>query len=131
MLFFFFFLSKMLIRCLTIIQGTDTVTRETEFIEPAFFSGRPIYIVQRECRQHSTLTIPIQIATTTFQQGIKLLVHMERSSNLLFLNRYARAILLPHSSKVLNFLAFWRDHLIYLFQIDMQELCNKDTECCC
>ncbi|XP_038985168.1 ABC transporter A family member 7-like isoform X2 [Phoenix dactylifera] len=53
------------------ITGTDTVTRETEFIEPAFFSGRPVYIVQPECRQNYTLTIPIQIATATFQQELK------------------------------------------------------------
>ncbi|KAK1259232.1 ABC transporter A family member 7 [Acorus gramineus] len=52
-------------------QGTDTDTREEEFIEPAFLSDRPLYIIQPQCAANFSLSIPIQMASKTFQQEIQ------------------------------------------------------------
>ncbi|KAK1298425.1 ABC transporter A family member 8 [Acorus calamus] len=64
-------------------QGTDTYTRNTEFIEPAFLSDRPLYIVQPQCAANFSLTVSIRIASTTLQQEVKCVqgLHSWRSSS--------------------------------------------------
>ncbi|KAK1282065.1 ABC transporter A family member 7 [Acorus calamus] len=52
-------------------QGTDTDTREEEFIEPAFLSDRPLYIIQPQCAANFSSSIPIQMASKIFQQEVK------------------------------------------------------------
>ncbi|XP_020089502.1 ABC transporter A family member 8-like [Ananas comosus] len=54
-----------------LIAGTDTPTRYTEFVEPAFFSGRPVYFVQPQCRQNISLTVPVSASSVTLMQELK------------------------------------------------------------
>ncbi|KAI3974934.1 hypothetical protein MKX01_005045 [Papaver californicum] len=53
------------------LAGSDTYTRGTNFIEPAFFSHRPLYIFQANCTNFSTKSVPIDIASTTISQAVK------------------------------------------------------------
>uniref|UniRef100_A0A1D1XY01 ABC transporter A family member 7 n=1 Tax=Anthurium amnicola TaxID=1678845 RepID=A0A1D1XY01_9ARAE len=54
------------------ISGTDAVTTDTNFIEPAFISDRSLYTIQSQCLPNSTFSIPIQIAGVTIgQKGVK------------------------------------------------------------
>ncbi|XP_058110844.1 ABC transporter A family member 7 [Magnolia sinica] len=64
------------------IPGTDTVTETINYIEPAFLSGRPIYIFQPQCMSNFSLSIPIKIGTSTLQQDVKCVqgIHSWRDS---------------------------------------------------
>ncbi|KAK1298427.1 ABC transporter A family member 7 [Acorus calamus] len=64
-------------------QGTDTYTRFVDFIEPAFLSDRPLYIVRPQCTVNFSLTVPIPIASTTLQQEVKCVqgLHSWRNSS--------------------------------------------------
>ncbi|KAK1311877.1 ABC transporter A family member 7 [Acorus calamus] len=66
-----------------LLPGTDTYTRNTEFIEPAFLSDRPLYIVQPQCAANFSLTVSIRIASTTLQQEVKCVqgLHSWRNSS--------------------------------------------------
>ncbi|KAJ0988058.1 hypothetical protein J5N97_006414 [Dioscorea zingiberensis] len=64
-------LSDYLIALSELIPGTDSVDRETQFIEPAFFYERPLYIIQPQCSPNSSLKIPIEIDTITLQQDVE------------------------------------------------------------
>ncbi|OVA13317.1 ABC transporter-like [Macleaya cordata] len=55
---------------LFLYSGSDTGTRFVNFLEPAFFSDHPIYILQPQCTPNSTFFTPIQIASLTMQQEV-------------------------------------------------------------
>ncbi|XP_072983429.1 ABC transporter A family member 7-like [Typha latifolia] len=51
--------------------GTDTSTGYSVFIEPAFASGRSLYLLQPLCGPNSTYMVPIQIGKVTIRQEIQ------------------------------------------------------------
>ncbi|KAF7838432.1 ABC transporter A family member 7-like [Senna tora] len=65
------------------IQGSESKTEYTNFLEPAFFSGLPIYYLQTQCPSNSTFSVPIQILTTNMQQEVRCAqgLHLWRSSS--------------------------------------------------
>ncbi|CAN6456039.1 unnamed protein product [Victoria cruziana] len=54
-----------------ILLGTDTYPRTTQFIEPAFVSDRPLYIIQPQCPPNFSFDIPIKMAQIQFNREIK------------------------------------------------------------
>ncbi|GFZ12086.1 ABC2 homolog 6 [Actinidia rufa] len=44
--------------------GSDTMTEYSNFLDPAFFSDRPLYHLQPQCSANSTINVTIQIAST-------------------------------------------------------------------
>ncbi|KAJ1384495.1 hypothetical protein SESBI_42503, partial [Sesbania bispinosa] len=55
----------------TNVMGSESMTENTNFLEPAFFSDLPIYYLQSQCTQNSTFSIPINISTTSRQQEVR------------------------------------------------------------
>ncbi|KAM0933469.1 putative ABC-type sulfate transporter [Dioscorea sansibarensis] len=53
------------------IPGTDTLSRETQFIEPAFIYGRPVYTIQPQCSSNSTRKFSVEIDTVTLQEDFE------------------------------------------------------------
>ena len=51
-------------------QGSDSMTEYSNFLDPAFFSDRPLYHLQPQCSANSTLNVTIQIASTAVPAGI-------------------------------------------------------------
>ncbi|KAG6529388.1 hypothetical protein ZIOFF_011586 [Zingiber officinale] len=54
------------------VLGTDTYTRDTQFIEPAFISDRPLYWIQQECLSNATTPLSFQVAN----RSIQLVIHV-------------------------------------------------------
>ncbi|KAI3974196.1 hypothetical protein MKX01_033447, partial [Papaver californicum] len=50
------------------LAGSDTYTRGSNFIKPAFLSKRPLYIFQANCANFSTQSIPINLSSITIPQ---------------------------------------------------------------
>ncbi|GFZ07754.1 ABC2 homolog 6 [Actinidia rufa] len=44
--------------------GSDTMTEYSNFLDPAFFSDRPLYHLQPQCSANSTINVTVQIAST-------------------------------------------------------------------
>lgn len=42
---------------------------QSNFLDPAFYSGLPIYSVQRQCAQNSTFSIAIDTSFNQLQEG--------------------------------------------------------------
>lgn len=53
-------------------QGSSSKPQTQNFLDPAFLSDLPIYYLQTQCTQNSTLSVPIQIVTNTIQQGMEI-----------------------------------------------------------
>ncbi|KAI4336022.1 hypothetical protein L6164_014600 [Bauhinia variegata] len=53
------------------VVGSESATELTNFLEPAFFSGLPIYNLQNQCTQNSTISIPIQRSNITSPQEVR------------------------------------------------------------
>ena len=52
-------------------QGTDAQTSYTEYIEPAFISNRPLYVLQPKCMSDSTISVDIEVSGIRLQQGME------------------------------------------------------------
>ncbi|ONK59405.1 uncharacterized protein A4U43_C08F6090 [Asparagus officinalis] len=52
-----------------IIPGTDAPTSLTEFIENAFVSDRPLYVLQPRCSGDSVVSLDIEVSGIDLQQG--------------------------------------------------------------
>ncbi|KAJ1401641.1 P-loop containing nucleoside triphosphate hydrolase [Sesbania bispinosa] len=55
----------------TNVLGSESMTENTNFLEPAFFSDLPIYYLQSQCTQNSTFSIPVNVSTTSRQQEVR------------------------------------------------------------
>ncbi|CAM8881361.1 unnamed protein product [Rhodiola kirilowii] len=53
------------------VLGSESKPQITNFLEPAFFSNFPLYNIQSQCTSNSTLTIPIQIASSIVHKEIR------------------------------------------------------------
>ncbi|KAL4195540.1 hypothetical protein AMTRI_Chr05g65180 [Amborella trichopoda] len=66
-----------------VLPATDTKAKYTNFIEPAFLSDHPLYIVQPKCVPNFNLSIPIKIVAITHKlvvQSVQIL-HLWRNSS--------------------------------------------------
>ncbi|KAF3783031.1 ABC transporter A family member 7, partial [Nymphaea thermarum] len=54
-----------------ILLGSDTYPRTTQFIEPAFLSDRPLYIIQPQCPSNFQLNLPINMSQLQLNKEIK------------------------------------------------------------
>ncbi|KAB1216655.1 ABC transporter A family member 8 [Morella rubra] len=54
----------------TNVVGSDTYPQTTNFLDPAFFSGVPIYNVQSRCSSNSTLSVSFQEFSINVQQEV-------------------------------------------------------------
>lgn len=54
-------------------QGTDLPGFTTGFVEPAFVSDRPIYVLEQQCKSSDSVTVPITVGSVNAQRGIVLL----------------------------------------------------------
>ncbi|KAL9314235.1 hypothetical protein ACSQ67_019687 [Phaseolus vulgaris] len=50
------------------VAGSASMTENTNFLEPAFFSDEPIYYLQSQCTQNSTFSISIELSAATSRQ---------------------------------------------------------------
>jgi hypothetical protein len=55
-------------------QGTDVPGTSTGFIDPAFISGAPIYVLQSQCKPMDSVTVHTTINAVNFQKGKVLLL---------------------------------------------------------
>ncbi|QHN96667.1 Actin-depolymerizing factor [Arachis hypogaea] len=53
----------------TDLLGSASKTENTNFLESAFFSGLPVYYLQKQCTENSTFSFPLQIESYSIQQG--------------------------------------------------------------
>ncbi|THU59095.1 hypothetical protein C4D60_Mb03t21380 [Musa balbisiana] len=53
----------------TVILGTDTSTGNTQFMEPAFVSDRPLYLIQPQCASNATSPLSFIIANKSIELG--------------------------------------------------------------
>ncbi|KAJ8493631.1 hypothetical protein OPV22_015352 [Ensete ventricosum] len=51
----------------TVILGTDISTGNTQFMEPAFVSDRPLYLIQPQCASNATSPISFKIANRSIE----------------------------------------------------------------
>ncbi|CAL9048514.1 unnamed protein product [Musa banksii] len=51
----------------TVMLGTDTSTGNTQFMEPAFVSDRPLYLIQPQCASNATSPISFLIANRSIE----------------------------------------------------------------
>ncbi|KAK8930484.1 ABC transporter A family member 7 [Platanthera zijinensis] len=56
---------------LTVAPGTDTPTGYSQFIEPAFVSDRPLYIVQPQCRSNFIDSVAVEFESITLKKDLK------------------------------------------------------------
>lgn len=50
-------------------QGSESLPENSNFLDPAFYSGLPMYNVQSKCSENSLFSIPINISSIEIQQG--------------------------------------------------------------
>ncbi|KAK7354195.1 hypothetical protein VNO80_19654 [Phaseolus coccineus] len=50
------------------VAGSASMTENTNFLEPAFFSDEPIYYLQSQCTQNSTFSISFELSAATSRQ---------------------------------------------------------------
>ncbi|WVZ79607.1 hypothetical protein U9M48_027169 [Paspalum notatum var. saurae] len=55
----------------SLVLGTDVPGSSTGFVEPAFDSDRPIYVLQSQCKSNDSVTVPITIGPINAQKEIK------------------------------------------------------------
>jgi len=55
------------------LLGTELPGFTTGFVEPAFVSDRPIYVLEQQCNSSDSVTVPITIGSVNAQKGIVLL----------------------------------------------------------
>ncbi|KAM7483290.1 hypothetical protein LguiB_007873 [Lonicera macranthoides] len=53
------------------VLGSQSNTRFGNFLDPAFFSNLPVYSIQPQCSPNSTISIPLQLASTEVQQEVR------------------------------------------------------------
>lgn len=66
-----------------VVLGSASKTDITNYLEPAFFSNRPIYYVQSQCGANSTFSIPVPIASLEVEKEIRCVQgqHLWRNSS--------------------------------------------------
>jgi hypothetical protein len=52
------------------LLGTDLPGFTTGFVEPAFASDRPIYVLEQQCKSSDSVTVPITLGSVNAQKGI-------------------------------------------------------------
>ncbi|TVT96654.1 hypothetical protein EJB05_58124 [Eragrostis curvula] len=57
----------------SLLLGTDVPGTSTGFIEPAFTSDRPLYVLQPQCISADSVTVPVTIGAVNAQKEIKCL----------------------------------------------------------
>lgn len=50
-------------------QGSHSMPETTNFLDPAFYSGLPLYNLQRQCTENSTYSVSVPVMTFERQQG--------------------------------------------------------------
>ncbi|CAL0319926.1 unnamed protein product [Lupinus luteus] len=65
------------------VLGSATKTGYSNFFEPSFFSDLPIYLLQSQCRQNSTFSVSVQLASISMQKEVKCaqVLHLWRNSS--------------------------------------------------
>ncbi|XP_039117389.1 ABC transporter A family member 7-like [Dioscorea cayenensis subsp. rotundata] len=53
------------------VLGTDTHPKYVNFIEPAFVSNHPLYVLQPLCNSNLSLVVPVQLGSVTVAQEVK------------------------------------------------------------
>ncbi|KAL0342604.1 UNVERIFIED_CONTAM: ABC transporter A family member 7 [Sesamum calycinum] len=51
--------------------GSETKTRYTNYLDPAFSSNVPVDFLQSQCTSNSQFSVPIQFGSATFQQDVR------------------------------------------------------------
>ncbi|XP_010256765.1 PREDICTED: ABC transporter A family member 7-like isoform X2 [Nelumbo nucifera] len=67
----------------SVLLGSYSEPKITNFLEPAFFSGLPVYIIQPQCAPNFSLSVPDPIASETRQQEVRCVqgLHLWRNSS--------------------------------------------------
>lgn len=52
------------------LQGTETKTQSTSFLDGAISSNAPVDFLQPQCPSTSQFSIPLQLGSATMQKGI-------------------------------------------------------------
>ncbi|XP_010931477.1 ABC transporter A family member 7 isoform X1 [Elaeis guineensis] len=55
----------------SVVPGSDTPTRDTQFIEPAFVSDRPLYVLQPQCTANFTRSVSFEISNRTLELEVE------------------------------------------------------------
>ncbi|KAF3437771.1 hypothetical protein FNV43_RR20527 [Rhamnella rubrinervis] len=53
------------------VLGSESMPQQNNFLDPAFYSGLPIYNVQRQCTQNSTFSVQVPVASTEVQEEVR------------------------------------------------------------
>ncbi|KAL0286040.1 UNVERIFIED_CONTAM: ABC transporter A family member 7, partial [Sesamum angustifolium] len=53
------------------VLGSETKTRYTNYLDPAFSSNVPVDFLQSQCTSNSQFSVPIQFGSVTFQQDVR------------------------------------------------------------
>ncbi|KAM1080974.1 hypothetical protein EV1_015435 [Malus domestica] len=63
--------------------GSESTPDYSNFLDPAFISGLPLYSVQSQCSQNSTFSVPINILSIKIQQEVRCVqgLHLWRDSS--------------------------------------------------
>ncbi|KAF8390227.1 hypothetical protein HHK36_024752 [Tetracentron sinense] len=52
--------------------GSESIPESSNFLEPAFSSNLPIYSIRSQCAPNSTISVPVELVSTTLQQVVLL-----------------------------------------------------------
>ncbi|CAN6207394.1 unnamed protein product [Urochloa humidicola] len=55
----------------SLLLGTDLPGFTTTFVEPAFVSDRPIYVLEQQCKSRDSVTVPITVGSVNARKEIK------------------------------------------------------------
>ncbi|KAK3226529.1 hypothetical protein Dsin_006391 [Dipteronia sinensis] len=55
------------------VIGSESMTEYSNFLDPAFFSGLPLYRLQSQCAPNSTISVPIQMSLVNVTQELRCL----------------------------------------------------------
>ncbi|ERN03835.1 ABC transporter A family member 7 [Amborella trichopoda] len=87
-----------------VLPGTDTMPEQSNYLEPAFFSGHPLYIVRPQCASNFNLPVSFQIASYTVQQKVECVqgLHLWRNSSSVVNNELFKGYRKGNSAKEIN-----------------------------
>ncbi|XP_010242394.1 PREDICTED: ABC transporter A family member 7-like [Nelumbo nucifera] len=66
-----------------VLLGSYSKPQESNYLEPAFSSNVPVYIIQPQCAPNFSFSVPIEIASVTMQQEVRCVqgLHLWRNSS--------------------------------------------------
>lgn len=75
--------SNLLLSLANNVLGTASKPQSQNFLDPAYTSGRPLYFVQPICQTRSTISLPVEIMSSTLQQDVACAqgLHLWRNSS--------------------------------------------------